>query len=304
MGWGIVLSTIFIIVAVGLLILYWFVPLSTTEFTSINAPDSVGIGNLSAEALQFYPNMRFPKQAISYKIYDCPLQKRDDMVRAFNTIEQETLINFYPVQSGEEISVNCEDTQRIEEGLFIAGEGGPTNITKSGDFNVIFGGSILLLRESQCPNPNVGIHELLHVLGFDHVDEEGNIMYPVSKCDQQISQGTIDLIDELYAIPSYPDIGFENVSAVMHGKYLDASFSIRNKGLERAPSTNVKIYADDKLVKEVSVDFLEIGHGRIISLTNIWVSKLSTDSVSFEIDSVFAELSKDNNIVELSVRDD
>jgi len=303
MGWGNALSLVFIILALALLIVYWFVPLSTTEFVSVGSSDNVGIGNLSAEALQFYPNMRFPKQAISYKIHDCPLQKRDDMVRAFVSIEEKTTLNFYPVQENEEISVNCENTQRIEGGLFIAGEGGPTNITKSGGFNVIFGGKILLLRESQCPNPNVGIHELLHVLGFDHVGEEDNIMHPVSKCGQQISQLTIEVIDELYAIPSYPDLNFENVSAVMHGKYLDANFSVRNQGLGNAPVTKVNIYADSKIVKEISVDFLDIGHGRIISLTNVWVSKLDVDAISFEIVSGFNELDKENNRVELAIKD-
>ena len=56
----------------------------------------------------------------------------------------------------------------IREGKFIAGEGGPTNITVSGKYNVITHGSILLIRESRCSIPTIAIHELLHVLGFKH----------------------------------------------------------------------------------------------------------------------------------------
>lgn len=303
MGWGTVVSVVFIVVAVALLGVYWFVPISTTEFEWVGEQNQNSIGNLSAEAMQFYPNMRFEGPALSYKVYNCPLKRKDDMVMAFETLEEKTILNFYPVDSDEQISVHCNDTQRIEEGLFIAGEGGPVNITKSGEFNVISRGSILLLRDGNCPEPNVAIHELLHVLGFDHVNEEANIMYPVSKCGQKISQQTIDVIDTLYSIPSYPDLTFESISAIMHGKYLDVNMSLRNEGLERAPLAKVNLYLDDDLVKEFSLDSLDIGHGRIISLTNIWVTKLSVSNLKAEIVLNTGELKKENNIVELKIKE-
>ena len=67
----------------------------------------------------------------------------------------------------------------MKEGLFIAGEGGPSNITKSGDFSVITHGSILLIKESKCERPNIAIHELLHALGFDHSENPNNHSNPL-----------------------------------------------------------------------------------------------------------------------------
>jgi len=302
MGWKIAISLAFIFVTLSLLILYWFVPLSTTEFTFSNYNTEIDTGNLSPQALQFYPNMRFDSTSITYKIHNCVLQKRDEMIRAFKVIEDKTVLNFKPVLDNEEISIHCDSTQEIEGGLFIAGEGGPTNITKSGDFNVISNGKILLYRESKCSDPNVATHELLHVLGFDHVSNKEDIMYPVSNCGQQISQSTIDLIDELYIVPSYPDLSFENASAIMHGKYLNLNISIRNAGLSRSPKTTVDIYAGTSKIKEIDLESLEIGHGRIISLTNIWVSKLSVENIGISIVSNFDELDKGNNHITLSVK--
>jgi len=73
--------------------------------------------------------MRYPNSKISYKIYDCPLQKKDNMKRAFEMISNKTILDFYSINSNEEISVTCDSKNKIEEGLFIAGEGGPTNMS-------------------------------------------------------------------------------------------------------------------------------------------------------------------------------
>lgn len=301
MGLKLFFSLIFIVIVISLLALYWFIPFSDAEFlvqqlsSNENAP-------LSAQALQFYPNMRFVDNQITYKIYDCPLQKRDDMLRALNTVQDQTVLSFSSTDANEEISIYCEQTNKIEEGLFIAGEGGPTNITKTGEYNLIATGKILLLRNANCPQPNIAIHELLHVLGFDHVEDSKDIMYPVSRCDQEISQSTIEQINALYAIPNYVDLAFENVTATMRGKYLDTTFSVRNNGLADAIPSTVIIYADEQNVKEVEIEELAIGHGRMISLTNIWVSQLSVSEITLEIAYALPELKKENNEVLLKVK--
>ena len=46
-------------------------------------------------------------------------------------------------------------------------------------------------------------------------------------------------------------------------------------GLKKSEEFNITIYADDKLVKEIDSDELEIGVGRMIILTNLWVSKIN-----------------------------
>lgn len=301
MSTKLLLGFAFFIAVVTLLAVYWFIPLSETEFSL----GTLGGGftlNQSLGGEQFYQNMRFSESPISYKIYDCPLNKKTNMIDAFGKLSDLTILNFYESSSNEDISVYCDSSTKIEEGLFIAGEGGPTNITKSGEFNIISKGRILLFRESSCAIPNIAIHELLHVLGFDHVDDHNNIMYPVAKCSQEISQETIKTINTLYSVPSLPDLIFEEVGATMRGKYLDVNMSVRNAGLDFADKSKIKIYADGSLVKEFNLSELDYGHGKMIVLTNIWVSQLSVQKIYFEIESSYEELKKENNNVELKIK--
>jgi len=246
--------------------------------------------------------MRFPEPRISYKIDDCTLQKQDDMERAFNILENLTILDFYSVSSNEEISVTCSSNNIIEEGMFIAGEGGPTNITQGDDFNVIFRGTILLIKDSKCTDPNVALHELFHVLGFNHSENSNNIMYYVSKCRQEISSDMIKLINELYSIPSYADLSFEDVSATMSGKYLNTNFTIRNYGLKDTTSSQVKIYGDGKNIKTVDLKPVNIGYGRSISLQNIFVTQLNVKELEFVIETNFPELDKENNKIILEIK--
>lgn len=295
------LSLVFIIVALSLLVMYWFVPLSDTEFFIQSKGAEFNPGTISP-AVQFYENMRFPEKNISYRIDSCPIKKTEDMKRAFDIVEEKTILNFYEVKSNEEITIFCEGRTKVESGLFIAGEGGPTNITKAGQFNVITNGKILLFKESTCPNPNIAIHELLHVLGFDHVNNSNDIMYEISKCGQEVSQSTIDKIDFLYSIDSLPDLLFEDVGAIMQGRYLDLNISVRNNGLKDSVGGQIVIYADNRSIKEVNLQELKIGHGRFISLTNVWINQVSVDEIKIEIVYPYEELKKENNEVFLKVK--
>ncbi len=300
---GFVLSSIFILFAVSSLILYWFFPFKTSEFF-IKSP---GHANFSLNAsvfenMQFYENMRYPDSKISYQIYPCPLQKENNMEQAFDILENKTILEFYPVNHNEEISITCDSKARIKEGLFIAGEGGPTNITKTDNFNVILNGKILLIKESECATPNVALHELLHAIGFGHSPNSNNILYNFSKCSQTIGEDIPNLINELYSYPSYADLSFEKISAVMNGRFLDLNITIRNHGLKKAEEFNIKIYAEDKLIKELDSDELEIGMGRMIILTNLWVSKLNFNELEVSIDTAFSELDKKNNKIILEIK--
>jgi hypothetical protein len=293
-----------LLIAVIILLLfsvYLFIPFNTTDFVP-SSNSNFSLNNSENNTLQFYPNMRFSSTDISYKIEDCPLQRENDMQWAFQILGNETVLNFYPVASGEEIIVTCQDAQKTEGNLFIAGEGGPTNITIAGDFNVIENGKILLMKDSTCQRPNIAIHELLHVLGFDHSKNPKNIMYEISRCDQTIGDDIINLIDNLYSTPSEPDLLFENASASMHGKYLNINFSIRNNGLQDAPEANVKILANGKETENIKIPPTEIGYGRKVSVENIWVKQMNVQNIEFVIEDNFAELSKDNNQVTFEIK--
>ncbi|MAH03622.1 hypothetical protein CMI39_02435 [Candidatus Pacearchaeota archaeon] len=302
MGWAKFFSFFFILFIISLLVFYWFIPIKTIEFGIISKNSNFNVNASINGTMQFYDNMRYPDSKISYNIYDCPLQKEYNMKRAIEILSNETILEFYSTDSNEEISITCDSKNKIEKGLFIAGEGGPTNITKTKRFNVISHGSILLLRKTLCPKPNVEIHELLHVLGFDHSSNIKNIMYNLSRCNQEIGNDTIKLIDELYSTPGYSDLSFENISAVMHGKYLDLNISVRNNGLKDSEESIVIVSANNKIIKEINLDSIKIGSGRLITFSNIWVPKINIKELELFINSSFNEIEKENNQIILEIK--
>lgn len=299
------LSFILILFVISILFIYWFVPSGSVEFIlnyELRNNNNFTLETFGNTSMQFYENLRYPNKEISYKIEDCTLQKEDNMITAFDIIENRTILSFYRTSKNEEILVTCENKIKAEERFFIAGEGGPTNITRTSNFNVITHGGILLLRDSKCQNPNIAIHELLHALGFDHSPNPNNIMYNISKCNQIIGDDLITTINTIYSIESKADLSLSNVSAIMHGRYLDFNVSIRNNGLKDSETTTLKIYADDKIIKEIQIDPMEIGYGLTLSLTNVLILKISVNEIIFNISSNFEELDKKNNIIKLEIK--
>jgi len=299
MSLKVILSSILVLVLASLVVFY-FVPFNNLHFESNINPNFSLIGG---ENMQFYPNMRFQTTEISYQISDCPLQKKNDMEYAFDILENLTALNFYPVLRDEDISITCENKQRVEDGLFIAGEGGPTNVTSIGEFNIIFNGEILLIRDSKCTTPNIALHELLHVLGFDHSTNPENIMYSVTSCEEVIGDDLLNTLNALYAIPSYPDLIFQNVSASLSGKFLDINITIGNVGLNDAPASEIIIYSNSSIIKEFDLKPIDMGYGRIALFQNIFVPNSNINKLEIVINSEFNEISKENNKIELNVQD-
>ena len=304
MTWKIFFSFIFIFINFFMLVFYWFFPSTNFEFyQGYTSPNNFNFSlNNSVKPMQFYENMRYPDSNISYKIYNCPLKKKYNIDNAFKIISNITSLNFYESKLNEEIFVTCDSRNKIENRLFIAGEGGPINITKTENFNVILQGEVLLIKESKCKNPNIALHELLHSLGFDHSLNPRSIIYNISRCNQNIGPDIISKIDELYSSPSYPDLAFENVSAKMHGRYLDTNITIRNQGLKDSEKTKIVIYADNEIIKKIKLNPLKIGYGITMTLNNILVPKINVYELEFLIDSNFSELKTKNNKIKLKIK--
>ena len=304
MSWKAMTSFVVFLMLAGLF-LFYFLPLGKiVEFGVANSGSNNFTleGSVGNASMQFYENMRYQKKDISYKITDCPVAKLDEMRRAFDIIEAATVLNFYETEFDEMITVTCDSTIKTSGRAFIAGEGGVTNVTSSGEFNVISKGQVLLLRESKCANPIVGTHELFHALGFDHSDNPNNIMYPTVKCSQEISQDMINHISWLYSFPDVPDLLFEEASASMQGKYLSLSATIRNHGLTDSYPSKMAIYADGKQIKDFDIESISVGGGKIITLTNILVAQLSVDEIEVRLQSDYEEINKDNNVVVLEIK--
>lgn len=301
MGWKILLSFAFILIVFTLLFVYWVIPSKNI----IVFDKKIGHSNFSLvgnSSMQFYPNMRYSDAQISYKISECPIGKEDEMLRAFNIISNLTILEFYSTSQEPEISVTCNSENKVDGEFFVAGEGGPVDITKTENFYVIQSGMVLLIRESQCPRPNIALHEIFHALGFDHSQNPNNIMFNISECEQTISSDMTDLVNTLYSIKSLPDLSFINVSASMSGRYLNLEISVRNNGLKKADESLIEVYGDGKLIKEIPLDGLEVGYGQTINITNLFVNKFSIDELKLSINSDFEELEKQNNEIILKTR--
>ncbi len=289
-----ILTSILIIFIISMLWLYWFMGVGDLEFSTKPRDPSFSLSLTGLSQMQFYENLRYRDSNISYKISDkCTLQKKSDATRAFEILENITILDFYDVNNNEEILVSCQSQQVPQGGFFVAGEGGPVNITKSGEFRVIEFGKILLIRDSKCSNPNVAIHEILHALGFGHSKNSDNIMYNTSKCSQEIGKEIPELINSLYSIPSEPDLVLENITPETHQRYLDINLSVKNSGLQDSEKSIVKIYADSEVIKSIDVKPLEIGTGIKFMLKNIPIKKFNELRVI--IDYEFNELNKKNN---------
>jgi len=297
MGFKIIL--VFTIILISLLFFY-LSPFSLIQFTTRSSNYNFSLGGNTD--MQYYPNMRFSSSNISYKIFGCTLQKENDMKYAFELMEEITNLKFNSVFFNEDILITCDEKNRYSNGLFIAGEGGPTNITVARNFNVITKGEILLIKDSNCPKPNVAIHELLHVLGFKHSDNPQNIMYNITHCDQTVSEDVSQLINEIYSIPSHSDLILENVSGIIKGRFLEINFSVFNGGLNNAEESNVTISIGNKTISDTGILPLQIGYGRFVSIKNIWVPQTNIIELIVKINSNFEEISKENNKIILEIK--
>ena len=256
------------------------------------------------EGILFYPKMRFSTNHITYTIDEsCPETRVKNAQEAFAILENETILNFEELSKGGQTLVSCsDDIPFIDDTLFIAGEGGPVIINSSNRV-IITNGSVLLYEDSKCSKPIVAIHEILHVIGFQHSSNEESIMYNMSDCNQKITSEIVNKIEELYQEESLADLFFKNISAVKHANYLDIEFTVSNSGFKKSEKTNVQILGEnDKVTTDYDIEELNLGEGLIINFKNIKIG-YSTKEIKLVIDSFdkVKELNEQNNIIVLEL---
>lgn len=266
---------------------------------------------------QFYPNMKFNHNNITYLIHaDCPVDKTEMMKNAFNLLSEETIvINFTSVEDNPDIipdvEVICSPEEKYNAGegtdFFVAGEGGAKEIVQTGRYNVINKGVILLYGNPQnaiqCTWPNTELHELIHVFGFDHSQDENSLMYPyLSSCDQKLDDSIINELIRLYSEPNLPDLYFENVSAVKKGRYLDFNITIKNSGDVEAKNVSYSILDNNDVVETKYFGNLQFGAGIILEVTNFKLLNTNSKDIKIVIDyyKKIPEIDNTNNVASLS----
>lgn len=304
---------VFLLVALGFgLYLLWLnYPFGTMSYAPFSANASEQASgdvyfNFSTKGIQFYPNMRFKESSISYSIESgCKQETIDNVERAFALISEKTVLSFYSSSENPEIRILCSELpkERLEdEGHFIAGEGGPTEIINSSVYAIIIGGKIALYRDESCSEPKIAVHEILHALGFDHNNNSMSILYPVTNCRQEIDQYIIDKINSLYAVPSESDLVIESVNATRTGKYLNFEIFVANEGLEDAGNATLQVYSGDSNLGSFELGSLLIGTKKMLNVENVKVGG-GSDVITFIVEqaSTEKELSLANNRAEITL---
>jgi len=280
-GWVLNAILVFLIIVVFLIagyFLYLNLPGEAKNLRAIIEPPQLEVSNLSSEVKQFYSSMKFNHNSISYNIDSaCNVEKTNRMIEAFNELENKVgIISFYSVSQNPDIEVSCSEEEKhsIDEDYFIAGEGGAKEIIQTERYNVITQGVILLYgdphKASKCKWPNIELHELLHVFGFDHSEDENSLMYPyLESCSQRLDEGIISDLKHLYSKENLADLYFEEVIATKGGRYLNFNVSIKNSGVISAEKVFLSVFENDKKVDDFDLKDITFGAGVNFQVKNL-----------------------------------
>lgn len=251
--------------------------------------------------IQYFPNMRFNHNNLSYFIdSSCPIERLDNIKEAFSIIKNRTeIISFYESGLESDINVACsEESLEEEENTFIAGSGGAEGeVPFSGIYYILPKGNVTLYKDINCQSPIVEIHEILHVLGFNHSFSETSIMYPIASCNQALTNDIIAELKRLYLIPALPDLYFSNITGSKRGRYVNLNFSIRNQGLKESGDIIIILYGNNKDINKFNLQSIEPGNGIAYSIQNI---RTPYNLLKLVIQNG-KELDENNNMAELSL---
>jgi len=297
-----VLLLLFALLLTGVYFLWLNLPTESVEFEEYNVEISK---TLSIESTQFYTNMRYIDEKISYSLADsCTEKKKKDFEAAIKLLEKETVLSFHQTLVEPEITITCSNIapEPAEADHFVAGEGGPSIIINASQYSVILSGKIALYRAETCPTPQIATHELLHALGFDHNSNSKSIMYPYTDCEQTLDQHITNEINLLYEQASEADLIIQTVVANKSGRYLNFKVSIANYGLQDIETSTFDLIIDDSVIRAFPIGNLEIGAKRTLEVTNLKIPK-STEEITLLVKTFQPEMSKDNNKVTVKLVD-
>ncbi|MEK6918755.1 MAG: CARDB domain-containing protein [Nanoarchaeota archaeon] len=271
---------------------------------------TVGISDIASYSdsqLQFYPNMRFNHNDITYRINpSCTFEQADQFGSAADLLNDKVkglIITQEPWTNEQaDIEVLCGKEYLESDDLYVAGEGGPKFVMNQSLFTIILGGKVVLYRDS-C-SYNVELHELLHVFGFKHSNNKQSVMYNNSLCSQFLTGDIINEMARLYAYEPLPELYFEEMVVVKHGAYLDFNTTVENQGMINASEISMDLLVGDKVIQRFELGDVNFGGGRILRTKNIQLPNRDIKEVTFIIDpdNKTREYTKENNKITLEVK--
>jgi len=290
-------------------LLYKYIPGEPKELIAFPKQIELKTTNLSYEFKQFYPNMKFNHNSISYKINpDCDEEKKERMGNAFEELADKVeVISFHAVEESPDVEVSCskETSQVLKGDFFVAGEGGAKAVVPTGRYNVISNGAILLYDDTKgvkCGWPNIELHELLHVFGFEHSQDKNSLMNVyLDSCLQKLDEAIITDLKELYSAENLADLYFENASAIKKGIYLDFNVTIKNSGTLDAKNVILSVFENGEKTEDFDLDDLSFGGGVTFSVVNSKLKNRNSDNIDIIIDAdnLIREIDENNNIAKL-----
>jgi hypothetical protein len=152
---------------------------------------------------QFFPNLRFDHTNISYNL--TPYCKGEEQTlripSAFTTLHNKVpALTFYETNGSADIEIICH-SDVVEEGDFYTmGEAYSTYDNRT---NILLNGHIDIYAYhagvSKCHWGGIELHEILHILGFEHETiYKQSIMNPEVNCKLKLQNYTINELNRLY----------------------------------------------------------------------------------------------------------
>lgn len=299
-----IIFVILVIIILGFFAFYYVSNSGPIKNLIIEGNGSLSVIEKNYTTTMFYSGMRFNHLPVSVYIEpSCGETKNKRIDSALGMLSEKTILTFIESSNKQEadIDIMCSSSSQGETkgyGTYIAGEGGPTETVFTGKFYIIRKGEISLYNTpTDCKSPNVEIHELLHVFGFEHSQDIESILYPYSRCDQQFTSDIINTINDIYSQKALPELILSNLSLNTYSKYAwryaDFEITIANVGMFAADSSVLKIYSANKLVDEFNVSALDYGSSSTLTVENMKIPKSS--ELKFVVYYLGEEFDKGNN---------
>lgn len=228
----------------------------------------------------------------------------DDVRFAMGSFKNQTnnVISFVEVDDASKADLNVSwvrEEEALEPGTSIIGKGGSDSVVNTGLFNLSSRGYVYLSsQEAYCTSRIV--HELGHVLGLDHVDNEYDVMYYLINCGRKLSDNATKTFENLYRIEPLPELYFYNISAERVNSNLTLSFAIENAGLLDSGKYKATIEVDGREIQNIDFENLKPGwiQGYYFSYKELG-KDYETIRLTIDTQNSIREFDKENNVIVL-----